>query len=72
VVVAGGPRAETIQEGLAFTAEAMKAGAVGAVVGRNIWGVDDIESVAAAYRAVVHDDATAEQALAAVQRGGGT
>ena len=67
VVVAGGPRAETIQEGLAFTAEAMKAGAVGAVVGRNIWGVDDIESVAAAYRAVVHDDAPAEQALAAVQ-----
>jgi class I fructose-bisphosphate aldolase len=50
----------------------MRAGAVGAVVGRNIWGVDDIESVAAAYRAVIHDSATAEQALAAVQRGGST
>ena len=72
VVVAGGPRTETIREGLAFTVEAMKAGAVGAVVGRNIWGVDDLESVAAAYRAVVHDGETAEQALAAVQRGGVT
>jgi fructose-bisphosphate aldolase, class I len=72
VVVAGGPRTETIREGLAFTVEAMKAGAVGAVVGRNIWGIDDLESVAAAYRAVVHDGETAEQALAAVQRGGVT
>jgi fructose-bisphosphate aldolase, class I len=50
--------------------EAMRAGAVGAVVGRNIWGVDDIESVASAYRAVIHDSATAEQALAGVRAGG--
>jgi len=71
VVVAGGPRTETIQEGLAFTVDAMKAGAVGAVVGRNIWGTKDIESVAAAYRAVIHDDAAVEQTLASVERGGG-
>ena len=72
VVVAGGPRTETIREGLTFTVEAMRAGAVGAVVGRNIWGVDDIEGVATAYRAVIHDSATAEQALPSVQGGGGT
>ena len=71
VVVAGGPRTETIREGLTFTVEAMRAGAVGAVVGRNIWGVDDIEGVAAAYRAVIHDSATAEQALSSV-KGDGT
>jgi fructose-bisphosphate aldolase, class I len=71
VVVAGGPRTESIQEGLRFTADALRAGAVGAVVGRNIWGVDDIESVAAAYRAVIHDSATPEQALASVEPGGG-
>jgi fructose-bisphosphate aldolase, class I len=52
--------------------EAMRAGAVGAVVGRNIWGADDIESVAASYRAVIHDSATAGQALASVPPRGGT
>jgi len=69
VVAAGGPRTETIRDGLIFTAEAMKAGAVGAVVGRNIWGADDIEAVAAAYRAVIHDGASPEEALGLV--GGG-
>lgn len=72
VVVAGGPRTETVRDGLRFTEEAMRAGAVGAVVGRNIWGVDDIEGVAAAYRAVIHDGATAEEVLGPVERGGGT
>jgi fructose-bisphosphate aldolase, class I len=57
---------------LTFTAEALKAGAVGAVVGRNIWGVEDLESVAAAYRAVIHDSATPDQALSSVPPGGGT
>jgi len=71
VVVAGGPRTESINEGLTFTADALRAGAVGAVVGRNIWGVDDIESVAAAYRAVIHDSVTPEQALASVEPGDG-
>ena len=69
VVVAGGPRTENIRDGLMFTAEAMKAGAVGAVVGRNIWGADDIEAVAAAYRAVIHDGASPQEALGLV--GGG-
>jgi len=72
VVVAGGPRTETIREGLTFTADALRAGAVGAVVGRNIWGVEDMESVAAAYRAVIHDSANPEQALASVRPGGDT
>jgi fructose-bisphosphate aldolase, class I len=72
VVIAGGPRAETIHDGLVFTAEALKAGAVGAVVGRNIWGAADIEGVAAAYRAVIHDSASPEEALASVGIEGGT
>jgi fructose-bisphosphate aldolase, class I len=71
VVVAGGPRTESIHEGLTFTADALRAGAVGAVVGRNIWGVDEIESVATAYRAVIHDSVRPEQALASVEPGDG-
>jgi class I fructose-bisphosphate aldolase len=69
VVIAGGPRTETIQDGLMFTAEALEAGAVGAVVGRNIWGADDIEGVAAAYRAVIHDRTAPIQALDVVREG---
>jgi fructose-bisphosphate aldolase, class I len=72
VVVAGGPRTETITDGLIFSAEALKAGAVGAVVGRNIWGATDIEAVAGAYRAVIHDGATPQEALASVGIDGGS
>jgi class I fructose-bisphosphate aldolase len=72
VVLAGGPRTETIREGLMFTAEGLEAGAVGAVVGRNIWGAADIEGVAAAYRAVIHDKATPEEALGSAGPDGGT
>jgi fructose-bisphosphate aldolase, class I len=72
VVVAGGRRTDTILDGLIFTAEAVKAGAVGAVVGRNIWGADDIEGVAGAYRAVIHDSADPEVALATAGIGGGS
>lgn len=63
VVIAGGPKADTLQEALAFTAEAIGCGARGAVVGRNIWGVDEVETAATAYRAVIHDDATPDKAL---------
>lgn len=63
VVIAGGPKAETLLDALAFTAEAIGCGARGAVVGRNIWGVDHVEGAAGAYRSVIHDDVTPDEAL---------
>ncbi len=37
------------------TAEALRAGAVGAVVGRNLWGHGDTTMAARAFKAVIHD-----------------
>ena len=64
IVVAGGPKAATLRGALGMTREALDAGAVGAVVGRNIWGSPDVEGAARAFRAVVHDGLDAEAALA--------
>jgi class I fructose-bisphosphate aldolase len=63
VVAAGGPRAETLKEALEQTAAALRAGAKGAVVGRNIWDRDDVVEAARAYKAVIHEDVDPSVAL---------
>ena len=65
MVIAGGPKTETLLGALAQTAEALRAGAVGAVVGRNLWGHGDTTRAARAFKAVIHDGLGAEEALAA-------
>jgi class I fructose-bisphosphate aldolase len=65
VVIAGGPKTETLSDALAQTAEALRAGAVGAVVGRNLWGHGDTTLAARAFKAVIHDGLAPEEALAA-------
>lgn len=65
VVIAGGPKTETLLGALQQTAEALRAGAVGAVVGRNLWGHGDPAKAAQAFRAVIHDGVAPEAALAA-------
>jgi class I fructose-bisphosphate aldolase len=42
----------------------MRAGARGAVVGRNIWGEADMEHAARAYAGVIHDRLDADEAIA--------
>jgi DhnA family fructose-bisphosphate aldolase class Ia len=42
----------------------MDAGASGATVGRNIWKADDPTRMAAALRAIIHEDAAVAQAMA--------
>lgn len=65
VVIAGGPKTETLLGALVHTADALRAGAVGAVVGRNLWGHGDATTAARAFKAVIHDGLGAEEALAA-------
>lgn len=65
VVIAGGPKTDTLLGALAQTAEALRAGVVGAVVGRNLWGHGDATMAARAFRAVIHDGLGPEEALAA-------
>lgn len=64
IVMAGGPKEPTLRDALAQVHAGMRAGARGAVVGRNIWGEPDMERAARAYGAVIHDGLDADQALA--------
>jgi class I fructose-bisphosphate aldolase len=64
--MAGGPKTETLLDALKQTADGMRAGARGAVVGRNIWGHSDTEIAARAFKAVIHDGLNGDAALAAV------
>jgi class I fructose-bisphosphate aldolase len=64
VVAAGGPKTATFREALAFAGDVMQSGASGMTIGRNIWGVSDISEAVKAFKAVVHDLATPEEAQA--------
>jgi len=66
VVVAGGPKTPTLAEALAMTSDAMRAGARGATVGRNIWSHADPTSALRAFKAVIHDGASPEEAMRSV------
>jgi len=63
VVMAGGPKEPTLKGALEHMVAGMRAGARGAVVGRNIWGEANMEQAARAYAAVLHDGVSADEAL---------
>ena len=67
VVMAGGPKAETLRDALAHTAEAIRAGARGAVVGRNLWGHGSPTFAAKAFKGVIHQGLSVDDALAAAE-----
>ena len=64
VVIAGGSRGTDL-ETVEMVRGAMDAGAAGVSMGRSIFQHDDPEAIARAVSAVVHDDATAREALEA-------
>lgn len=65
VVMAGGPKTETLLGALEQTAEALRAGVRGAVVGRNLWGHGDATMAARAFKAVIHEGLAPKAALEA-------
>ncbi|NKN35903.1 aldolase [Agrobacterium sp. a22-2] len=65
VVIAGGPKTETLLGALTQTSDALRAGAKGAVVGRNLWGHGDTTKAARAFKLVIHDGMAPADALAA-------
>jgi fructose-bisphosphate aldolase/2-amino-3,7-dideoxy-D-threo-hept-6-ulosonate synthase len=62
VVIAGGSRG-TDEETLDMVRGAMDAGAAGVSMGRSIFQHDDPEAITEAVAAVIHDDATASEAV---------
>lgn len=63
VVVAGGPKLETEADIFNLVYNALEGGAVGVDMGRNIWQNDHPVAVIKAIRAIVHEKATAKEAL---------
>lgn len=63
IVIAGGPRADTLLDALSHTADALRAGAMGVVVGRNLWGHGDTTKAARAFKHVIHDGMSPRDAL---------
>jgi DhnA family fructose-bisphosphate aldolase class Ia len=63
VLVLGGPKTHSDFEFLASIRDAMDAGAAGVVIGRNIWQAPSPTAMTQALAALVHDDASVDDAL---------
>ena len=56
LVAAGGPQTATLEDALQMMRDLLRAGVRGAVIGRNIWGHDDITGTLRAFRKVIHGE----------------
>jgi fructose-bisphosphate aldolase, class I len=65
VVAAGGPQQETFEAALAMMGEVVASGARGATIGRNVWGFGKTTAAVKAFKAVIHDGRTPQEAIAA-------
>lgn len=63
ILIAGGPKAETIEASLEMVEGAMQAGAAGVLFGRNVFQAEDPASMVKAIRAIVHDGLGARAAM---------
>jgi 3-hydroxy-5-phosphonooxypentane-2,4-dione thiolase len=68
IVVAGGPRLESDRAALELAHAAIAAGARGIDMGRNVWQSDHPVAMLKGLRAIVHDRASVDDALAVVER----
>ena len=64
VLIAGGPKMETVEETLQVVHSAIGAGAAGAVFGRNIWQSGDTRGAIRALKGIIHDGRPVADALA--------
>jgi predicted phospho-2-dehydro-3-deoxyheptonate aldolase len=62
IVIAGGPKCKSLQEVLQTTYDAIKAGAAGLSIGRNVFQCEKPTLTAKALCSIVHEGATVEQA----------
>jgi class I fructose-bisphosphate aldolase len=69
LVAAGGPKQETLAGALAMMVDVVKSGARGATIGRNVWSFPEVTKAVLAFKAVIHDEMTAEEAMRSVGLG---
>ncbi|GGJ01687.1 fructose-bisphosphate aldolase [Halobellus salinus] len=67
VYIAGGPAVESDWEVLEMVAGARDAGGLGVMFGRNVWQREDPEAVVTAFRRIIHDGASVDEAAAALE-----
>jgi class I fructose-bisphosphate aldolase len=63
VVAAGGPRQGTLEAALKMMSEVVESGAKGATIGRNIWSHKNITGAVQAFKAVIHDCVSPQEAM---------
>jgi len=68
VVIAGGPKMKTERDVLQMTADAIKAGAIGISIGRNIFQHRNPTAMVRALVRIVHEGASVEQAMRELER----
>ena len=62
VVMAGGPQVDTEREVFDFVYDGIQKGSIGVNLGRNVWQNDYPVAMIKSLRAVIHENATPEQA----------
>jgi putative autoinducer-2 (AI-2) aldolase len=62
VVMAGGPKVDTDRDVFEFVYDGMQKGAIGVNLGRNVWQNTHPTAMAAALNAIIHENATPEEA----------
>ncbi len=63
ILIAGGPKTNTLEDGLKMVEGAMQAGATGVLFGRNIFQADDPVNMLRAIRAIVHESLGTKEAI---------
>lgn len=66
VLIAGGPKADTTEAALQMVADAIQAGAAGAVFGRNIWQGSNMRGTIAALQHIIHHNGSVSEAMGKV------
>ncbi len=63
IVMAGGPKCETVREVLEFVHDGLQKGAIGINLGRNVWQNEHPVAVARALQHLIHEDSDVKEAL---------
>lgn len=69
IAIAGGPKCETDEDTLAMIRGALDGGAVGIVMGRNIWQSQRPVPLIKLVRAMIHEDLSLQDAVARLREG---
>ncbi len=68
VVIAGGPKVDSVKEVLQIVSDAIHAGAAGIAMGRKIWGSDNPASLVRALVKIIRERASIEEAMKELEK----